>query len=152
MSPEKLESLRRLAVHEDTPPEEARTAAMLYVRNVGPNDSSADAVAKAQQEILDLRSRLAASDQKTVSLAAELKRAHDENARLGERLERAKKIVERTKDLSKAVALVHRGHEELGEQIREFDRESEASVERSPNGEEPRVWSIPKYYCGTGWF
>jgi hypothetical protein len=34
MTPEKLEALRRLAADERTPEEEARTAALLYARNV----------------------------------------------------------------------------------------------------------------------
>lgn len=35
MSPEKLEALRKLAAHEDTPIEEARNAALQYVRHGG---------------------------------------------------------------------------------------------------------------------
>lgn len=155
MTPDKLEALRRLATHEDTPPEEARTAAMLYTRNARPSDigknapMSSDKIAEWQDENLRLTAELVVERDKAASKDAALQRLAERLARAEKQLERAKKIVARTKDLAKAAALVKQGHDDLDREIREF--EGRGSKEEPPVVPPVGIPQDPYRTGGMGW-
>lgn len=158
MTPDKLEALRRLATHEDTPPEEARTAAMLYARNARPSDAEEATIERLRKEAVEFASRLGGACAENAALTDELRRVNERLAKANAQLEQAKKIVTRTKDLAKAAALVKQGHDDLDREIREF--EGRPAKEEPPiySAADPRVgmpqdsyrtggmgWGVPRY-------
>lgn len=122
MNPEKLESLRRLAADPRTPEEEARTAALLYVRNAG----VAGTVSQAEHDELknlyertavELRESLAAN--RAAATARHNAEKIAEDARKS--AERATAIVARMKDVLRAEELAREGRAEIEKQIRAFE-------------------------------
>jgi type I site-specific restriction endonuclease len=150
MNPDKLEALRRKAIHESTPVEEARTAAMLYVRNVGPSSVEDATIERLRNERVGYATRLESVAKENAALTDELRRVNEQLTKANARLEQARQIVARTKDLAKAAALVKQGHDDLDRQIREFEgRPAKEEPPAKKNDDPYRTggmgWGVPRY-------
>lgn len=138
MTPDKLEALRRLAADERTPVEEARNAALAFVRHGGQVKPSEELVPKADLEKVK-RDNVELFERSKI-IAAEAERRRVENERLQIENEKLRVLLRRVVGGSKA-------EKEAAELVARWEGEAKKTngggcVDNPPG--------IPGYYTNVG--